>query len=1282
MADKPRINRNWKTVKPSGVTITRSDDWFILSWKIADEDYGRGQTVTYEAESITWTTTSVTDKKTKKVTKKTTYKTTKGSGSLFLDNATYKGKRSLGAKTTELWVKLDTSKFYPASSRYLTKIIFKIQARRNKFEKETKTEISVYDPTVSDWVTKEWVCALPNNVKSLSNSVTAYNQTKFSWEINYDKEMKQWFKRWEYESILLKNSTITDGAKVNFTADGKNRIGAITLTKGTALTGDRYVTEDTTDVGWGTTNTYTRWMRMRTLGPRGICSAWRYAKHIYARPKSPYSLQGKAEVAATTSMIHLQWKLDVIANRPVDYVKVQYCIEVPLTTSMYPSDEGWQESPAGEMVNTAGWDGVNFMIPYTVEKDKCLWARAVAYHDTYETPSTSVLLYTAPLTAPSDFRVEINAENHVVTAYAQNNSQHPSSNLFVKYYDTTSYPQGFIIARMYHQEEHVTFQCPNWGNHSVHFEVFAVVAPAANITTSKLKADQNVTVYTVKPVAQSGQLAAGGSVPSVPTGVALKTTEIPGTINVTWKWSSVNWDYAEISWADHEDAWRSTNPPQTQELKRIETPSWNISDLDINKDWYVRVRFGDVANEGEVRWGGYSAVQKITLTVKPEPPALYLSENIVSVGGSIKAYWVYYSEDGTKQKTADIYEYSIVNGTAKYTKLYQNTTAQYRNIYPKTFNWNSGETHQIVLRVTSSANQTSDWSDPVTLTVAESIDIEIISDSLEHDVVMRSDEADDAVRTVNVLTEMPLSLTVDPCWLSPVDSGITHLLALGTITVFISRLEDYYLDRPDESEFVGYAGEIVALQTETTRRNQEFIFESEDLLGYLDDGAQYRLLITVADNYGQTASKSMDFEVHWDHQALKPFGTAEFDNDYKVAKLVPLAPSGALDTDVCDIYRLSTDKPELIFTNAMFGATYIDPYPTIGDNGGYRFVFKTANNDYITAENEIAWFDINLPYESLYQYIDFGEDVVGLMYNVSLSSSWNKDFNEQKYLGGSVQGDWNAAVGRNGSISGVVVTSDDQNTIEKMRRLAEYPGICRVRTTDGSNYTANVSVSESRGYEPTDLVTSFTMNVTRVDPEELSGVSYADWAEYNDGETRTHSVRYYTYSEIVYYNYVVTLDKVVDEEKTYYTRSGSGTTEDPYVYTQAEIVDPDVNPAMSEWYEYVEDGEPYQEVVSVIEFSVSYILYATNSEYSIIFKDAEATGETEDGTPTYKIILDETEIYSETDIHGTVPLTLSHDWNRTDDIVTKKLALTIAIDTGETVKSITSYAYINIPPIL
>ena len=217
-----------------------------------------------------------------------------------------------------------------------------------------------------------------------------------------------------------------------------------------------------------------------------------------------------------------------------------------------------------------------------------------------------------------------------------------------------------------------------------------------------------------------------------------------------------------------------------------------------------------------------------------------------------------------------------------------------------------------------------------------------------------------------------------------------------------------------------------------------------------------------------------------------------------VAVLNPIAPEGALTTDVCDIYRLSVDKPELIYPDAVFGETYVDPYPTIGEHGGHRFVFRTANGDYITENDELAWVDMTESEgDTLYSdanIIDFGAGRVVIEYNADLSNSWRKDFTETKYLGGSVQGDWNPAVSRTGSISAVAVT-DDIETIEAMRRLAVYPGICHVRTKDGSSYAADVQVSESHKQSNGHRIVEFSLSITRVDAEVYDGLTLAEWQQ-------------------------------------------------------------------------------------------------------------------------------------------------------------------------------------------
>ena len=301
------------------------------------------------------------------------------------------------------------------------------------------------------------------------------------------------------------------------------------------------------------------------------------------------------------------------------------------------------------------------------------------------------------------------------------------------------------------------------------------------------------------------------------------------------------------------------------------------------------------------------------------------------------------------------------------------------------------------------------------------------------------------------------------------------------------------MDRPDEDVFNGHEGEIVA--SSEPDANGVITFTQDGLLGYLDDGAKYIVVITASDNIKQSETAELDFEVSWDHQAVTPAGTASLvadeESGYTVAHLSPILPLGAEgEGDVCDIYRLSADKPELVYKGAAFGEVYVDPYPTIGENGGYRYVCRTANGDYITEDNTIAWYDIALEYDSLSQIIDFDGDRVELTYNTDLSSTWTKDFQQTKYLGGSVQGDWNAGALRSSSVNGVAVIATDQDVISKMRKLANYTGICQVRTRDGSNYAADVQVTETRGYGPTDLTANFSLTITKVDPETLAGYAY------------------------------------------------------------------------------------------------------------------------------------------------------------------------------------------------
>lgn len=322
-----------------------------------------------------------------------------------------------------------------------------------------------------------------------------------------------------------------------------------------------------------------------------------------------------------------------------------------------------------------------------------------------------------------------------------------------------------------------------------------------------------------------------------------------------------------------------------------------------------------------------------------------------------------------------------------------------------------------------------------------------------------------------------------------------------TTTVAIERTDDYLMDRPDETQFDGFNEETVYLDSDLSIETVTINQGDEELIGRLDDGAPYKIVVTNQDVYGQMAKDELEFEVSWEHQARVPDATCVIDDENLVAVLTPVAPLGTLEGDTCDIYRLSADRPELIVKDAEFGTEYVDPYPTIGEFGGHRFVFKTFNGDYITPDNNIAWTDTGADEGDLLEIdrtiIDFDGKQLLLYYNVDVGHEWEKDFQETKYLGGSVQGDWNAAVSRSGSVSATMITITDQEQIRLLRELAVYTKPCHVRTKDGSSFTANVQVSEDREHEDYDKIASFSMEVTRIDPETLDGMTYEQWSEGN-----------------------------------------------------------------------------------------------------------------------------------------------------------------------------------------
>ena len=450
--------------------------------------------------------------------------------------------------------------------------------------------------------------------------------------------------------------------------------------------------------------------------------------------------------------------------------------------------------------------------------------------------------------------------------------------------------------------------------------------------------------------------------------------------------------------------------------------------------------------------------------------------------------------------------------------------AQHVDISASERGWLDGTTHYLALRVKSASGRDSDgYSHPATIDIAPKPTITIDGTPagmestwtqtdrfggdgtskefrLSHTAATSPDITIDGVQASSftwsgdtvtfdsapgALSDIVAVYDVEGMALTSLPVTADIISSGEQISLAIERAESLPTERPDGTVSFGPEGETVAL-------SESNVIAYGDLTGYLDDGGLYRLVASTTDEHGQTAQATLDFEVRWEHQAWTPSATVTVDG--LVAKIATTRGEGYETGDVVDIYRLSSDEPELIISGGEFGETYVDPYPAFGEFGGHRVVCRTANGDYTTGD-EIAETDYLADDGDCVRcrdvVIEYDDVTVHLPYNLSLGHKWAKDFKRTKYLGGSTEGDWNVGVERDLTVSAGAVKLRDADTILAMRGLAAHTGVCHVRTPDGCSFDADVQVDESVAYNSATVV--FDLAIKRVDTRRAHGMTLDDW---------------------------------------------------------------------------------------------------------------------------------------------------------------------------------------------
>lgn len=555
------------------------------------------------------------------------------------------------------------------------------------------------------------------------------------------------------------------------------------------------------------------------------------------------------------------------------------------------------------------------------------------------------------------------------------------------------------------------------------------------------------------------------TMPAVVTNVKCEA-DSKTSVKITWKAVSTATKYT-VEYTNKKEYFNSNRDQVTS--KEVTTNTANITGIGSGSEYYFRVKATNAAGDSD-----WSSIVSTVVGTKPQPPTTWSLTTTVGVGEDVILYWTHNSEDGSKQKEAQIY--TSINGKAETVTVTSSAPEDNDEpIYSYTINsskYSDGGEILWMVKTKGVADEYSDWSAQRTVKMYApptlSIETNITGDSL---------------------TSLPLTFTASTGPLT--QTPLSYYISVSAVNAYES------VDNVGNTTIVTAGMDIYSKTIISSDKTLTHTISAGDIT--LESEQSYILTVVAAMDSGLTATSTFEFDVSWVVKDYICDASVSIDRDTLSAYISPfcLGEGNALVEGVTlSVYRREADgsftEIETGLANDMV-TTVTDPHPSL-DYARYRIVSvdtSTGAVDY----SDLPGQPVNEPciviqWEEEWSNFDYDEDatpevppwtgsMVRLPYNVDVTEKSDPDVSLIEYIGRKNPVSYYGTQRGEGGQWSTEIDKNDVETIYALRRLKSWNGNVYVREPSGIGYWANITVSMSRRH--LELTISVSFSITRVE---------------------------------------------------------------------------------------------------------------------------------------------------------------------------------------------------------